>query len=99
LLFKIKLPFFLLPENDFHFVEFALLSAILPSFKPPVAWVSLLYNLNTEYATDALTCSLKEQHPELLRAATQNKHTGLISVEIIEGRREARLYPEININL
>ena len=46
-----------------------------------------------------LTDSPREQHPGLLSTVTQNKRTGLISVEMTESRKEARLYPEISINL
>lgn len=46
-----------------------------------------------------LTGFRKEQHPGPLSTVMQNKRKGLISVEVIESRKEARLYPEITINL
>lgn len=46
-----------------------------------------------------LTGLMREKHPGLLNTATQNKHIGLISIEMTESRKEARLYPEISIYL
>lgn len=109
-LLKVKLLLFfwfkVLESDSWEWFSFCWISThafhLSPSFKAPCClgqFRHYITSAQTLLQLLSLAGLWREQHAGLLRAVMQNQLKGLISIRVIESCKEARLYPEISIDL